>query len=447
MDHHDFKISIIIPVYNRDNIIRKCLDSIAKQSLDQNLFEVIVVDDCSTDNSVENVRNYTKIKNLRTILLDRNSGGASKPRNIGIESAKGKYIVFIDSDDTITENALEIALNLAQENDLDMVLIPIQFEKGKKGYTNLFNEYPEGIIRENLQNNKKLGGLIFSNPGVVGRLYKRKNIITSGIRFSEKLRVYEDTLFSRFTFAITNTVGIVPIETGAYVPTPPQNENNLSLLRRTTSRCVTYVAEALRICSEIPNSIISHNKKIRILNNTLCRNNIYDTLNNSTGYEALIPHLDDLHPLMCDKNIREKAKGLIRNVSLTKSLQEQSERAKNFFELGQGYYSLGTNYKKIWIWEGTTLVIDFEFYNYQVGIDISKDIGGYRFVEMVLRGKTRELKSNWEILGRKHANRVFLFSHPSIRSFDEALAKIETALLETKKLLMKEIEIKNDKHP
>jgi hypothetical protein len=167
----------------------------------------------------------------------------------------------VDSDDTITENALEIALNLAQENDLDMVLIPIQFEKGKKGYTNLFNEYPEGIIRENLQNNKKLGGLIFSNPGVVGRLYKRKNIITSGIRFSEKLRVYEDTLFSRFTFAITNTVGIVPIETGAYVPTPPQNENNLSLLRRTTSRCVTYVAEALRICSEIPNSIISHIKR------------------------------------------------------------------------------------------------------------------------------------------------------------------------------------------
>lgn len=96
------KISIIIPYYNTANLLINLLDKLDKQI--QPNIEAIVVDDCS---EIPIVVDYDWVKIIR---LEENSGGASRPRNIGLDNAKGEYIAFIDSDDTITEDYIATIL-------------------------------------------------------------------------------------------------------------------------------------------------------------------------------------------------------------------------------------------------------------------------------------------------------------------------------------------------
>lgn len=112
--------SFIIPAYNANTTIVRCLDSIYKLSLNESEFEVILIDDCSTDNTIEIIEKYAK-KHANIILLRQNENhrqGAA--RNRGVSIAQGKYIVFVDSDDESAAGVVD-ALRLAENNELDMV--------------------------------------------------------------------------------------------------------------------------------------------------------------------------------------------------------------------------------------------------------------------------------------------------------------------------------------
>ena len=115
-------VSIVIPMYNAENFIGECLDSILNQTFTD--FEVIVVDDCSTDNSVEIVKGYTKKfgGRLKLAVTEKNSGGGGYvPRNVGLELARGDYIFFADADDFIVETALEIFHAAATQSNAEVV--------------------------------------------------------------------------------------------------------------------------------------------------------------------------------------------------------------------------------------------------------------------------------------------------------------------------------------
>ncbi|MBD3878320.1 MAG: glycosyltransferase [Quinella sp. 1Q5] len=114
-------ISVIIPMYNAEQYVGECLDSLLAQTFQD--FEVIVVDDCSTDNSVETVKGYLPKFNGRLKLskTQTNSGGCAVPRNVGLPLASGKYIYFMDSDDALTKTGLEEMYTLAKEYDADVV--------------------------------------------------------------------------------------------------------------------------------------------------------------------------------------------------------------------------------------------------------------------------------------------------------------------------------------
>ena len=114
-------ISIIIPLYNAEKFIGEALDSILNQTFKN--FEVIAVDDCSTDNSVAVVKNYVEKFSGRLTLasMEKNSGCAPAPRNKGFLLSRGEYIFFMDADDTLTETALEEMYALAKEYDADVV--------------------------------------------------------------------------------------------------------------------------------------------------------------------------------------------------------------------------------------------------------------------------------------------------------------------------------------
>ena len=110
------EISIIIPIYNSEKYIVKCLDSILTQDCQD--FELLLINDGGTDNSVNIINSY---KDKRIRIYNQENKGAGSARNLGLKYAIGKYIFFIDSDDFILQNYLSVMLKFMKEYDADIV--------------------------------------------------------------------------------------------------------------------------------------------------------------------------------------------------------------------------------------------------------------------------------------------------------------------------------------
>ena len=114
------KISIIIPVYNVENYLSECLDSIISQTLKD--IEIICINDGSTDNSLKILQEY-KTKDNRITIIDKKNEGSGIARNLGMAGAKGEYIYFADSDDWLADcSVLEKIYNAAEKNCLDILI-------------------------------------------------------------------------------------------------------------------------------------------------------------------------------------------------------------------------------------------------------------------------------------------------------------------------------------
>jgi len=111
-------VSVIIPVYKVEEYLRECLDSVVNQTLDN--IEIICVDDGSPDHSADIVLEYTeKYPNVK--LIRKENGGLSSARNAGLDVATGEYVYFLDSDDYIEPDMLLNLLNLAEQNNLEII--------------------------------------------------------------------------------------------------------------------------------------------------------------------------------------------------------------------------------------------------------------------------------------------------------------------------------------
>lgn len=174
--------SVIVPIYNREKSIKKCVDSILRQS--EKNFELILVDDGSTDNTFEICEKYKEI-DQRIVVIHKDNGGVSSARNVGIDVAKGKYIVFVDSDDYVDEDYLKI-LNHCNS---DFVISGVIFEKTKE----------KMIINDNtinIDDNRIIGYLKdFYSLIPYAKKYDKNIIDKYNIRFNNLLKYGEDTLF------------------------------------------------------------------------------------------------------------------------------------------------------------------------------------------------------------------------------------------------------------
>ncbi len=117
-------VSVIVPVYNVENYLAKCLDSLVNQTLQD--IEIIVVDDGSKDRSGLIIEEYAKNFPDKIKSFSKENGGLSDARNFGIERASGAYIGFVDSDDYVTETMFEEMLHLAEKHEAKMVICNIQ---------------------------------------------------------------------------------------------------------------------------------------------------------------------------------------------------------------------------------------------------------------------------------------------------------------------------------
>lgn len=161
------KISIIVPVYNVENYLEKCLDSLVNQTLTD--IEIILVDDGSTDNSSKILDSYRNIYNNIQVISKKN-GGMSDARNVGLTHATGEYISFVDSDDYIEKDMLEKLYTKAKEKDYDIVFCNINIVYPDKTILRKA-ELQEDTPILTLEDKKQL--LLNCYPVVWNKIYKK----------------------------------------------------------------------------------------------------------------------------------------------------------------------------------------------------------------------------------------------------------------------------------
>ena len=119
----DYKISVIIPVYNAQNTLKVTINSVINQTIGFENIELILVDDCSTDNSREIIEEYSNAySNIKPIFLEENTGCPGIPRNIGIKNATSDYIMFIDNDDEYFPEICDKLYDAMIMEDADIVV-------------------------------------------------------------------------------------------------------------------------------------------------------------------------------------------------------------------------------------------------------------------------------------------------------------------------------------
>lgn len=188
-------ISIIIPTYNSAKYIGRCMDSVLKQNYKQ--LEIIIVDDNSTDETVEICSAYRK-KDSRISIYLSDKTGVSAARNKGIEKSKGKYIQFVDSDDSVKENiTMELYKNIATSQS-DIAICGYEYV-GSKTELHHFNDClmdMETMLTQYLSRSRYEG--LFNY--VWNKLYRSEVIKGNGVFFDESITLAEDAIFNMDVF-------------------------------------------------------------------------------------------------------------------------------------------------------------------------------------------------------------------------------------------------------
>ena len=187
-------ISIIIPVYNVEKYLKACLDSVVNQTLKS--IEIIVVDDGSTDNSKDIIRDF-ELKDSRVKAIYQKNKGVSQARNAGLKIANGEYIGFVDADDYIDLEMYESMYSKAKQFDSDIVVCNVKDIMENKEKISL--EFQEGLISmENIKPKNFLKDKYFKlGSAVWHKIFKKSLIVENNIKFINYNEVSsEDTIFN-----------------------------------------------------------------------------------------------------------------------------------------------------------------------------------------------------------------------------------------------------------
>lgn len=202
------KVSVIVPIYNVEDCLASCLNSCMKQTLRD--VEFVCVNDGSTDGSLEILEKYAKLDN-RIKIVNKVNGGLSSARNAGMDNANGEIIMFLDSDDLLSEHACERVWNEFFDFNPDIVIYS----------TSVFPDYPEpdkwygNVLSVNYKHYTKFTPkVLFDEPGakpfVWRQAFSKELLNKSKVRFDETVKYGEDTVFQMEIFPHANKFSFIP---------------------------------------------------------------------------------------------------------------------------------------------------------------------------------------------------------------------------------------------
>lgn len=239
-------LSVIMPVYNVEKYVEKSIKSVLNQTMKD--FELIIVNDGSTDNSGNICEKYASIDN-RIRYFVRENRGVSAARNFAIKkSINSKYITFIDSDDWIEADFYEKAMKYINDNDLDMCITGYIIEEGEKNFINLKKK------KANIMDSSEALSEIFKSLYYTGTLWDTffKRDILLNLSLVEGLRYHEDFLFKVECINNSSKIGYFPLYKYHYVMRSTSvshtlSKNNLDVLKANKMMCLPKVKMNKRV--------------------------------------------------------------------------------------------------------------------------------------------------------------------------------------------------------
>jgi glycosyltransferase involved in cell wall biosynthesis len=338
-------VSVVIPIYNVEKYIHRCVDSIVNQTYSN--LEIILVDDGSTDNCAQICDDYAKV-DTRIKVIHKKNGGLSDARNAGMENATGNYIVFIDSDDYSEVNLVEKALDIADTYDIDIVVwgFCADFVDDKEELIkSVIHSQPYGVYNNEQLRSINISKDLIGNLGYAwNKMYKAEFLRKNNLQFTKGLSLVEDIVFNSPALSLGEKIAFIEEPLLHYMQRPRVTlgtkfyENYFELKRKalnavremlvawkindnkivqvTASMGFGSLKSTIRMLSSTNN--LSQEQKLKYLNGLLKDPEVREILKNvelASIKNIIIQKLMQLNQsqlllLMCRKRLEKQAKGV-----------------------------------------------------------------------------------------------------------------------------------------
>jgi len=191
----ELKLSIIVPVYNVEKYLTRCIKSIEDQDIERTEYEILIVNDGTLDNSRE-IAVQLQTRNSSIQIIDRENGGLSSARNTGLDYARGKYIMFVDSDDYVEPQFVGKIIHLMDIHSLELCFFRT-ISRYKDGSSSIRDKQPLELYKLYSGSDAILNGLVITS--VWHNLYLREFLVSTGVRFHEGI-IHEDIPFNHILY-------------------------------------------------------------------------------------------------------------------------------------------------------------------------------------------------------------------------------------------------------
>ena len=291
------KFSFIVPVYNVEKYVKKCIDSILNIKYEN--IEIIIINDGSIDNSLNIIRNnYQNIEKVK--IINKKNGGLSSARNVGIKIASGDYLIFVDSDDYINPSAFESILQAANTNCDVIITRIIGFSNQNKIEEKKFEDINIKKLNKNDAIQLNFKSLYYTWPAP--KLIISSNLIKKNIQFSNGF-LHEDVKWTTDIFLISQTFLLVTNDWYYY----RINNNNSITSNLNTKRlfdCNNIIRQSIEsvensllnkaekhiICQRLVKSLFTNRKLFQLMNSTEKKEFIKIFQNNYNCYKKYMDY-------------------------------------------------------------------------------------------------------------------------------------------------------------
>ncbi|NSB16579.1 glycosyltransferase family 2 protein [Clostridium beijerinckii] len=283
--HTKYQISIIVPVYNVEKYVEKCVKSLLNQTFKN--YEIILIDDGSTDSSYEIIKKIEEDNDNVSVITQKNQG-QGKARSEGIKQAKGEYLTFVDSDDWVSEDYLEKLYNSLKDNNADISVCNVAWVMEKSNEIISFKAFNfSTLTSEEAINELLLDKSV--NSYTWGKLYKKDIFIRNKVDFPPRM-LYEDLAVIIQTFYYANKITFINDNCYYYL------QSEKSSTRTPNINCIFHRLKALKLVKDF-----------------LVRNNEFDK------YKKIYTHFCLFHLYLMQKqiyfwNFKKHEKQVIHNV-------------------------------------------------------------------------------------------------------------------------------------